>query len=70
MNIPDPVAAPDVHAAGGMSLEVDALRRLIALELVGAGVLVPASELSRIAAAILDEAVRISVEWVEAAQAY
>lgn len=53
-----------------MTLEVDALRRLIAEELVGAGARIPASELTRISAAILDEAVRISVEWVEASQTY
>jgi hypothetical protein len=70
VNIPDPVAASDAHADGGMSLEVDALRRLIVLELVGAGVHVPLLDLTRMSVAILDEAVRISTEWLEASQAY
>lgn len=62
--------AVDARPEGGMTLEVDALRRLVAEELVGAGVHVPVSELARISAAILAEAVRISVEWVEAETGY
>ena len=49
-----------------MTLEVDALRRLIAEQLVGAGVHVPAAKLAAVSAAILEEAVRISLEWLEA----
>ena len=53
-----------------MTLEVDGLRRLIAEELVGAGVRVPEAEVARISSAILDEALRISVEWLEAESVY
>ena len=57
-------------ARGDMTLEVDMLRCFIAAELVGTGVRIPPEELARIATAVLEEAVRISVEWVEAEVAY
>ena len=49
-----------------MTAELDALRQTISEQLVGVGVRLSAMELDRISATILAEAVRISVEWVEA----
>ena len=53
-----------------MTLELEALRQMIATELVGAGVRIPPDEMARVSAAILTEAVRSSVEWVEAETAF
>ena len=66
----DAVVGVVAETCGDMTLDVDALRRFIAAELVGTGLEIPAEELARIATAVLDEAVRISLEWVEAELPY
>lgn len=60
------MSSADTLRSRDMTLEVDTLRQLIATELVRAGVRIPHHEMARVSAAILTEAVRISVEWVEA----
>jgi hypothetical protein len=66
----DSLGGFDDGLGGGMALEVDALRRLIAVQLIGAGVRIPDDSLANVSAAILTEAVRISVEWLEAEPAF
>lgn len=55
----------EVGREGGMMLEVDALARYIAVQLVAVGVRIPRESVAAVSAAVLAEAVRISVEWLE-----
>ena len=70
MSEPDSGSGVATGTRGGMALELDALRRFIALELVATGAQISGDDRARVSAAILDEAVRISVEWVEAELTY